>query len=187
LKRAVLINVLAFQLGWFAVVLGAAHSAALPGCAIAWAIILVHVARAPRPRVEATLIALAALAGALFDSTLAALGIVEYAAGTPFTRAAPYWIVTLWMLFACTLNVSIAWLKYRLPTASAIGAAAGPLAYLGGEKLDALAFPDREIALITLALGWALITPALLIAARRFNGFPRSPTAPSMRSETSRA
>jgi len=179
LNRAILLNIVGFQIGWFAAVLGAAHSAAALGTTIALAIVLLHLLRAPRPRDELVLIALAAAAGTTFDSLLAWSGWVEYAHGALLPNIAPHWIVALWILFASTLNVSLAWLKHRLAMATILGVVGGPLAYLGGEKLGALTLAVPAAALCALALGWGAVTPALLIAARRFDGFrPRSPAIP---------
>ena len=80
-------------------------------------------------------------------------------------------MVALWMLFATTLNLSLAWLKRHLFVAVLFGAIGGPLAYLGGEKLGALNFESPTAGLIALAIGWALLTPLLAMIAQRFDGF----------------
>ena len=167
-------NFVAFQLGWFAVVLGAAYGWPWIGTAAALAIVAWHVTRAPRPSAELVLVVSAAAIGALWDSALAALGLVVYPHGMLVEGTAPHWIVALWMLFAATLNVSLGWLKRSLALAAAFGALGGPLAYLAGAKLGALAMPQPVPATAALALGWALLTPLLVIVARRHDGFARS-------------
>jgi len=79
--------------------------------------------------------------------------------------------VALWMLFATTLNVSLAWLKRSALLAALFGAIGGPLAYYGGAKLGALSFLAPTPALVALALGWGLLTPLLIKLALRFDGF----------------
>ena len=179
-----LINFLAFQLGWFACVLGAAHGVPWAGTGIALAIVAWHLTRAGQPRQELILVVAAAGIGALWDSLLPALGWIQYPNGVLFAGTAPHWMVALWMLFATTLNVSLAWLKRSLPLAIAFGAIGGPLAYFGGARLGALVFVEPIHALVALAIGWAVLTPVLVIIARRYDGFPE-PTDAHLQPEVS--
>jgi hypothetical protein len=164
-------NVLAFQIGWFACVLGGAHDLPWVGTGIALVIVAWHLTRAARPKQELLLVLSAAAIGALFDTLLVWLGWFTYSSGTLIAGTAPHWMVALWMLFATTLNLSLAWLKRRLFVAALFGAIGGPLAYLGGEKLGALNFASPTAGLIALAIGWALLTPLLAMIAQRFDGF----------------
>ncbi len=179
-------NVVAFQLGWFACVLGAAGGMPLLGTGAAIAIVCWHLSIAPNPRAELILVAIVAVIGALWDSALVALGWIHYPNGTLIAGTAPYWIVALWVLFATTLNVSLGWLKRSVPMAAVFGLLGGPLAYLGGSKLDALVLVEPGFALAALALGWGLLTPLLLRVADRFNGFAPVPRS-SLQSEGSHA
>ena len=164
-------NFLAFQIGWFASVLGGAHDLPWVGTGIALVIVAWHLTRAARPKQELLLVLSAAAIGALFDTLLVWLGWFTYSSGTLIAGTAPHWMVALWMLFATTLNLSLAWLKRRLFVAVLFGAIGGPLAYLGGEKLGALNFASPTAGLIALAIGWALLTPLLAMIAQRFDGF----------------
>jgi len=171
----ILVNFVAFQVGWFACVLGAAHGLPWAGTGAALAIVAWHLARAARPRAELALVLIAAGIGALWDSALSALGWIRFPNGVLIEGTAPHWIVAMWMLFATTLNVSLGGLGRNLPLAAAFGALGGPLAYLGGAKLGALTFVAQDAALVALALGWAMLTPLLLLLARRFDGFTPEP------------
>ena len=164
-------NFLAFQIGWFACVLGGAHDLPWVGTGIALVIVAWHLTRAARPKQELLLVLSAAAIGALFDTLLVWLGGFTCSSGTLIAGTAPHWMVALWMLFATTLNLSLAWLKRRLFVAALFGAIGGPLAYLGGEKLGALNFASPTAGLIALAIGWALLTPLLAMIAQRFDGF----------------
>ena len=164
-------NFLLFQAGWFACVIGAAQDAPWAGSLIALAIVGGHLARAAHPQRELALVLLAGLIGALWDSALAATGWIAFASGQWVPATAPHWMVALWMIFATTLNVSLAWLKQRLLIAALAGSIGGPLAYFGGAKLGALEFVAPVPALIALAVGWGLLTPLLLMLARRFDGY----------------
>ncbi len=167
------VNFAAFQCGWFACVLGAAHGRPYAGIGAVAAIAIAHVATAVQPRAELALLGLAAGIGATWDSLLAATGWMSYAPGALVAGTAPLWIVALWVLFATTLNRSLAWLKPRLPLGAALGAIGGPLAYVGGERLGAISFHHEAAALMAQAIGWAVLTPLLLRLAQRHDGWVR--------------
>ena len=103
-----LLNFVAYQLAWFACVLGAAHHLASAGAAFAIAVTAVHLALR-RDASELRLVACAAAIGFLVDSALVRTHFVEFAS-TNLDGWAPYWMVSLWMAFATTLNHSLRWL-----------------------------------------------------------------------------
>ena len=164
------INFIAFQIGWFACVMGAAYGWPWLGTGIALIVILLHLSRAQNPLPESVLIILAGLIGLVFDSLLVTLGWLSYHSGTLVSGTAPHWIVALWMLFATTLNVSLRWLRTRWILAFVLGAIAGPLAYVAGNKFGALQFVQPTPGLLALALGWAIAMPALMALAQRLDG-----------------
>jgi hypothetical protein len=161
------INFALFQVAWFACVLGAAHGVPWLGPLVVTAVVAYHLRRVPEPRTEMMLLMLAALTGLVFDSLLVSAGWLTYPAGQWHPLLAPYWIVAMWIGFATTLNVSMAWLKGRSYLAFVLGAFGGPLAYLGGAKLGGVSFTDTTAALAALAMGWALIMPLLMLAAQQ--------------------
>jgi len=167
----ILINAAAFQLGWFACVLGGANQLPWLGTLVAALIVAWHLSQAPRPGREVTLLAAVGALGALWDSLLVAAGWLEYPSGTLLNNTAPHWIVAMWALFATSLNLSMGWLKGRPWLAALFGAVGGPLAYLAGERLGGLQMPDPVIALGAQAMGWAVILPLLARLATRLNGF----------------
>ena len=125
---------------------------------------------APAPAVElgtslatpatAPLIALAA------SPELTNTSISTYGPGASLDAALPPpWMIALWANFATTLNLSLAGLQNRPGLAALLGLVGGPLAYWGGAGLGAMTFIAPLPALITLALGWALLTPLLLTLA----------------------
>ena len=167
---AIFANLILFQIGWFACVLGGAHGMPWVGSAVAAAIVALHLARAAQPAIEIKLVLLATVIGGAWDSVLVALGWIVYPSGTVLEGAAPYWIVAMWMLFATTLNVTLRWLKPRMAVAVPLGAAAGPLAYYAGQKLGALDFSQPFTALAAQSIGWALLLPLLMMLSNRFDG-----------------
>lgn len=172
------VNFAAFQIGWFACILGAAHGAWLAGVGIALTIVVLHVVAAGDAIAELKLIGAAVAMGVVFDSAFAASGVVRFAAGVWSEHFTTPWLLALWALFATTLNVSLRWVKTRLALAVAFGAAGGPLAYLAGAKLGALEFVSYAPALIGLAVAWGAAMAALVLLARRFDGVSLAKVAP---------
>ena len=161
------INFVAFQLGWFACVLGAAHGYPWLGVLVAIVIVAGNIAWSARPAAEAGFIALALLAGAAWETLLLASGALQYPAGSLLAGFPPPWILALWALFASTLNVSLGWLQGRWLLAAVLGGLSGPASYWAGARLGALNIVDPLMFVSMLAAGWAFLTPALLALARR--------------------
>ena len=168
--KRLLINVLAFQVGWFSCVIGAANGYPMVGPVVASLVVLLHLLLAYQPRTELTLILIAGLAGASFDSLLLQTGWVSYPNGIVLAGLAPYWIIAMWLLFATTLNVSLRWLHRNYIAAALLGLIGGPLSYLGGARLGGLVFVDATSAMVALAVGWAVMMPLLVWASQRHDG-----------------
>ena len=99
-----LINIIGFQIGWFACVLGAANYVPLVGPIVVAVVVSFHLSQASRPLRELMLVCAAGLMGAVWDSALVTAGLLEYPSGNFLTGFAPFWIITMWMLLATTLN-----------------------------------------------------------------------------------
>lgn len=165
-----LLNCSLFQVGWFSSVLGAAQQLPWLGPAATLLAVAVHLYRAKEPARELTLVAACGFIGALFDSIFVAARWVGYPSGLFNESMAPYWMITMWMLFATTLNVSLRWLKGRYWFAAVLGLVAGPATYYTGEKLGGITFFEPLPALLSLAIGWSLVMPLLIVLAERFDG-----------------
>ena len=127
--------------------------------------------QARRPELEAGLVLACGILGTWFDSLLVATSWVGYPSGQISPFLAPYWIITMWMLFATTLNRSMGWLRGRLVLASVLGAIAGPASYIAGQKLGGIEFREPVFAIAALAIGWAVVMPLLMMLAERLDGF----------------
>ncbi len=167
--RGLILNLVLFQLGWWALVLSAAHGYPGLGLAIVALILAWHLGFVRPLASEALLIGLAALIGLAFDSLLIATGWVSFGppapVSAPTTALPPPWMIALWANFATTLNLSLAGLQSRPWLTALLGLVGGPLAYWGGAKLGAMTFVAPLPALIALALVWAVLTPLLLALA----------------------
>jgi len=167
---AALINFVTVQIGWFAAVLGAANQMPWLGPLVFVGVLAIHLRLVRRPDLEVGLVIACGIIGLLFDSVLVAAGWVVYPAGYVSEFLAPYWIVTMWMLFGTTLNLSMRWLRGRLALAAVLGATAGPGSYWAGQELGGITFVEPVPALAALAVGWGAIMPFLTILAERLDG-----------------
>ncbi|MCP5144507.1 MAG: DUF2878 domain-containing protein [Gammaproteobacteria bacterium] len=169
-----LLNFALFQAGWFASVLLGAGSAHWLAPIVVIAIVFVHLHLSPQRKAELYLLGYALLVGLLWENLLAVTGLVVYPSGQPFGVLAPVWILAMWPLLAITLNVSLRWLQGIQPVAALFGAVGGPLAFLAGERLGAVHFPDTIITMMALAVGWAALFPLLVRIAANNDGHAMS-------------
>ena len=165
------LNVLGQQIGWFAVVRGAAHGHPFLGAGAGLLITVLHLAGTPDRAGELRLLALATGLGLLVESCLQTAGLLTYASRWPaLPWLCPPWILVLWIQFATTLRHGLRWLLPRRSLAVALGAAGGPMAFRAGEALGAVRFaPERWHSLAALSLVWAIAMPILTGVARRLD------------------
>jgi hypothetical protein len=166
----ILVNLIAFQVGWLACVLGGAHGWPWLGVAAMAVVAAIHLAASAAPGREAVLMLSLGVIGALWDGLLVRLGFLEYPSGMILPWLAPVWIIAMWVGFATTLNVSLGWLRGRWYWALLTGAVAGPLAYWAGMKLGGVHFPDPVASLAVLAGGWSFLMPFASWLALRLSG-----------------
>ena len=168
------LNAVVYQCAWFACVLGAAHGLPWVGILAAAFVVAWHLARAARPLPELALVGVALLIGAVFETLLVRSGWLRFNTGILIAGTAPVWMVALWALFATTLNVSLRWLRPHRWLAALLGAIGGPAAYYAGARFGALELAAAGVALGAIAVGWGILTPLLLGAARRLDGYADS-------------
>jgi hypothetical protein len=169
------LSLVGYQLVWCTAVIGAARGLAWPGIVGTLVYAACQLGAARRFKTDLSLMAMAITLGLLFDSVLIRAGLANYAAPWPSAGMAPAWILALWAAFSLTFTQSLAYLQTRLWLAALLGAAGGPLAYLGAARgWHAVNFANPSWrALLCLGIGWGLATPTLAWFARR-----RSATAP---------
>lgn len=161
----VLGNIILFQIGWFACVLGGAYGHPWLGTGLAAFIVVTHLYFTWQKQ-ELQLLAIAGMVGLLVDTILIAGNWLEFRSGLIFETLPPHWMIALWVLFATTLNHSLAWLKPRKMLAAFLGFLGGPLAYYAGAKLGAvhISFPE---SLLAIGAAWAMAMPLLTGVADR--------------------
>jgi hypothetical protein len=167
------LNLGLYQTGWFACVLGGAHGwpwlGALAGLALAGA----HLALVERRGAEVALVVAVSVAGTAIESAQQAAGTVAFPSGHYAAWLCPAWLTVMWAQFATLSCHSLAFLAGRPVTCALLGAAGGPLAFLAGERLGAVAFPaGRVTGCAVLAVVWGAAFPVLMRAAGRSGAFP---------------
>ena len=167
---SLLINISAFKIGWLSSVIGGAQQMPWLGPAVVFAAIVIHLMRAQRPSSELMLIVSCGLIGAFFDSALVAAGWVTFPSGMFSETLAPYWIITMWMLFATTINLSMRFMRGRPWLAAAFGLIGGPLAYYAGHKIGGIVFVNEMAAVAMLGIGWAVMMPILMRLGETLDG-----------------
>ena len=167
---SLLLNLLAFKVAWVSSVVGGATQMPWLGPIAVSVALALYFRTARKPFEEVLLVLSCALIGATFDSFLVAAGWVTYTAGVFSSYLAPYWIITMWMLFATTLNVSMRWLRGKTMFATLIGLIGGPASYLGGQALGSIVLNNEVTALAALAIGWAVIMPVLMRLSENLDG-----------------
>ena len=159
-----LLNFAMFYLGWFACVLGAARGRLWLGPAVVAGLLLIHFSLSSNWAREARLVVAVGLLGFILDTLQASTGLYAFTRTSVAPWLCPLWMVALWMVFATTLNSSMAWLTGRFALAAGLGAVFGPASYVAGARLGAIDLPANElVSLVGIAITWAFAMPALLL------------------------
>lgn len=159
--KLVLKNLILFKAAWTAVVFSAANGMAWLGALAVAGVVFEHLRTARNAALETRLLLIAGVVGLTWESLLVRAGLLEYSAGIIQAGLAPYWIVTMWLLFATTLNVGMKWLQRHWLVAAVAGGLGGPMAFFAGSKIGAVVFTDPVISLLVIGIGWAVLLPLL--------------------------
>lgn len=164
--RNLIINFVAFQCCWVALVAGAGQDLRWPGvfCValfLAWELYVTE-----HRRRLAALAGIALLFGIAVDGGYAAFDVMRYA--MPEGPLAPWWILGLWVAFALTLTSSLGWLRERAVAGALLAGIAAPMSYLTGNKLGAVSFPmSLQATMVITGLTWMTVIYALILVTRR--------------------
>ncbi|MEM6797282.1 MAG: DUF2878 domain-containing protein [Acidobacteriota bacterium] len=147
------------QVGWFACVLGAAWGLPLFGPLIIVVLVILQLQFSRSWRRDLRFMLLLAVAGTVIDSLHLSLGWITFK-GAVLPWLAPLWITALWLQFGAMRHALLRILYGRWVLSAALGAIAGPSAYLGGAALGAAAFEAPSWrAVAFLAVCWAVVLP----------------------------
>lgn len=160
----VLVNLLVFQAGWFACVMGGS----VPAVLYTMGALLFHWAFIMRSLREWLVILGIALLGIGWDVLMTDAGVIRFQ--EPGLLGLPLWFVCLWLLFATTLSHGFRWLHRRLLAAALLAAVIAPANYLVGSRIgDAHIAQPLLHSLVLMALGWGVLFPLGLYWSRRIH------------------
>jgi hypothetical protein len=164
MTRVALLKLVMFQIVWLSCAIGGAQGWPWPGIVTAAGLVGWHLASAPQWRPAAVTVLTAGTLGFIVESLLIATALLRYSAAWPTETLAPAWIVALWLAFSTTLETTRRMLGSHLVAKSTfLGLVLGPLSYLAGERLGALAFSQSPWpSYLAVALVWGIAYPGLL-------------------------
>jgi hypothetical protein len=155
-----LFNIIGFQTGWWACVIGAKNGYPYFGPLVMSIFLFIHFARLENRNKELLFAILVGFIGTVVDTVLLQTNLVEYR-GVYIDNIAPLWITAMWVGFAATINHSLVWLNNKWIMSFALGAIFGPLSYFTGIKFEALHFEISLLTMSVLALLWGVVVPYL--------------------------
>lgn len=170
-----LLHAVLWQGARFAAVIGAGRGLLWAGPLALLPVIALHVWRHHREPGRGLTAPVAILAiGLLADLVLIHGAGMRIADGDGWSASPQPWMAGLWILLATGLTASLGWLRGRPWLAVPLGAASGPLAYLAGERLGAIALPEGWWPIVAIAAVWAATLPlaASLASRPRTRGTP---------------
>jgi hypothetical protein len=167
-------NIVGTQIGWFACAMGAAKGLPWLGLVVVAVYLVLHLLWSKERLRESQFILTVGVLGMVVDSLSKITGLLTYNGDIlNIAWLAPLWIGALWLQFASTLNLSLVWLQNNYLLAFVMGAIAGPLSYMGGVRLGALALPhDKTFTVIVLAIIWGIVMPLLAWLAKKMVSEP---------------
>lgn len=156
-----LANVIVYQGIWFATVLGGQQYIVVP-CLL----LVLHLYLSTGRREEMMVMGACASIGLLADVLLSLFGFYEFTA-PPVVIAVPFWLVILWLGFAGTLRLALAFLIKRPLLAIVAGALGAPLSYLAAGRLGAVSFPYGLVkTALILVMVWMILMCLFVIIVR---------------------
>ena len=164
-----IIDIVGFQLAWWASALGAGSGRWEPGLAVGLLVVIVQLFVSKTRAATFATVLVAVLAGLVFETAMISLGLISYAAQWPSSLLPPVWLLALWMVFATCIDATARMLGDNgLIKGALLGAVLAPVTYWAGAGFGALAFPEPLwMPLAATALAWAITTPLLMIVFAR--------------------
>ncbi len=167
--KSKVINLVVFQIAWFACILGAGFGLPWLGVVVVTLSAIVHLVYARFGRAWVVLLLMAFVLGWGFDWLVFRSGAMGYPEHARLLTAVPLWMPFMWVNLATTLHLSMAWMKRRYVIAVLFGFLGGPGAYFTGMKLDAVVLGDDLLrSLLIIGVEWAVAMPLLLVFAQVF-------------------
>ena len=163
-----IINIIGFNIGWWACVLGAANDLPYLGPVVMILFLIVHHYLFVSDIQEIYLVLIIGAIGTITDSLLFLSGSFIYAgAYSNEILIAPMWITAMWAGFSATVNHSMSWLKDKWLLMVICGIVFGPAAFFTGEKFGAIEFHLSALfSVLVIAIVYGILMPAIYFLNR---------------------
>lgn len=176
-----ILNIVAFEAGWFACAFSTAKGFPILGITVIALLAALHLALSPSRNGEAKLLMLVGGIGILADSTLIAFGAFRLDPNIVPPLMIPLWSFAFHLNFATTLRTSLSWLGHLRLRSAILGGVGGSLAFEAGRRLHAIEFSDSSwTSLSLIALAWAILTPTYFALSIYMNPSKRSASTSSI-------
>ena len=168
------LNFIGLQAVWAACAYGAVEQNAMIGVIAAIIYLALHFSFSPQAYIDFLVLIGISSVGLLIDSMNQTLGVASFYASNESFLAIPYWLLTLWMVFAVSLPHSLYWLRHKPLIAMLAGAIGSASSYFAGSRFDALSFAEPLWqSLLVFSLEWALLLPISYYAIKRLKNSTR--------------
>ncbi len=154
-------NALVFNVAWLACILGGS-TGAVP---VALLVITIHLTFFSDHKKEFLLIVVVIFIGFVVDNFLIRAGFLIPPDNSFWP---PLWLISLWGLFATTLNHSMKWFQNRVAVSVVLGGIAGTLTYLAGTRLTDFSLKQPlPVTLAVMFAMWCVIFPLCLYITKK--------------------
>ncbi len=161
------VNFIAFQIAWFATILGVARGLFWLGPLTVLVVFAIHLKIQGHVTREIILALKIMFIGFVTDTLLTSLGVYTPKSALYPLPYSPPWLIGMWLNFATLINFSVKWLSRRYLLAAVMGGIGGAMAYYGGSGLGAMEFHQPLVRnLVITGVAWAILTPSFFILSR---------------------
>ncbi len=164
-----LIDIVGFQITWWASALGAGAGRWEPGLAVGLLVVIIQLAISKTRAATLATIVAAAFMALVFETAMIAVGLIGYSAAWPSGLLPPVWLVALWMVFATCIEATARMLGDNgLLKGALLGGALAPVTYWAGAGFSALTLAEPIwLPLVATSLAWAIATPLMMLVFAR--------------------
>lgn len=171
-----LLNALGFQAGWWACIAGVARGLEIEAIIFCFCLISIHLYFSKNPLLEVKMGLVGLLLGVWVDTGLQYFSVMGFY-GWALGPLSPFWLWTIWVMFALTLNSSLAFLQSQpLFLSGGLGMIFGPMTYYAGAKLGAADLDDSINHIVCLGVAWTLAMPLMVFIAQQLSLTPKDNT-----------
>lgn len=161
------INVVGFQAGWWACILGVGGALEIPSILFALALVCTHLRWSVTRAADIQVAVVGLLIGLVVDSLLQYFSAIVFY-GWALGPLSPFWLWALWLMFSLTLNASLAFLKTMPWGVSALaGFIFGPMTYYAGVQFGAASLSAWTTSMLCIALIWMVVLPFMVYLAQK--------------------